>query len=328
MRTNLNEILITTILESIPKSIKPVAFLMDSLQLSRESVYRRIRGEIPFSIGEVAQLSLTLGFSLDEIMGGSRKGRAFFDLLSGKKAESPEAFQTMLQKYHEYIENYTAAEDGKSIMALNRLPPPLFAFFNYLFKFEYCKWLHQNEENCSKQLFSDVAVSDELFALQESIQFSFKKMNNLSLIFDPNVFSSITRDIQYFFQRKLIKCHELELLKEELYQLIDFFEEIAKTGTLEYGTKINIYLSPLYINANTCYVETNLSAESIFWVFPANPMFVSHAEVCATHKKWLLSLQRQAVLITLSNEILQSEFFDKQRRYVETHLGEAVSVIH
>jgi hypothetical protein len=328
MRTNLNEILIPTVLESIPTSIKPVAFLMDTLQLSRESVYRRIRGEIPFSIGEVAQLSLALGFSLDELMGGSRKGRAFFDLLSGKNAESPEAFLTMLQKYHDHIENYINVENGKIILALNRLPPTLFVFFNPLFKFIYCKWLHQNEENPSKQSFSDVVVPDELLAVQENIQFSFKKMKNISLIFDPNVFSCITRDIQYFFQRKLINCHELEILKEELYRLIDFFEEIAKTGALEYSSKINIYLSPLYINSNTCYADINGLSESIFWIFTTNPMYVSHSEVCATHKKWLLALQRQSVLITLSNEILQSEFFDKQRKYVEMHLGKTISALH
>ena len=328
MRTNLNEILITTVLESIPKSIKPVAFLMDTLELSRESVYRRIRGEIPFSIGEVAQLSLSLGFSLDELMGGSRKGRAFFDLLSGKSAESPEAFLTMLQKYHGHIENYINVENGKTIMALNRLTPTLFVFFEPLFKFIYSKWLHQNEESPSKQSFSDVVIPDELLAMQDNIQSSFKKMKNISLIFDPNVFSSITRDIQYFSQRKLINCYELEILREELHRMIDFFEDIAKTGSLEYSSKINIYLSPLYINSNTCYADMNGSSESIFWIFTANPMYVSHPEVCATHKKWLLALQRQSILITLSNEILQSEFFDKQRKYVETHLGETISVIH
>jgi hypothetical protein len=328
MKTDLNKILITTVLDNIPKSIKPVSYLMDALQLSRESVYRRIRGEIPFSIEETALLSIKLGFSADEILGGSKKGRAFFDLLSIKTAESSEAFLVMLRKYYEHIEGVINAEDGRSIMALNRLPPAFHVFFDNLFRFIYYKWLHQNDEITSKQHFLNVAIPPELALLQEKIQGGLRRISNISLIFDPNVFLSIIRDIQYFYQRKLVSSEELDLLKEDMFKLIDFYEEIAKTGMLDFSSKINIYLSPLYINANTCYMSLDQNtSESIFWILTVNPMFVNNPEVCTMHKKWLSSLQRQSILITLSNEILQTEFFDKQRKYIDKYLGESISVI-
>jgi hypothetical protein len=327
MKTDLNSILITTILENIPKNMKTVSFLMDALQLSRESVYRRIRGEISFSVEEVALLSTKLGFSIDEMLGKTKIGRAFFDLLSINTNESSEVFLNMLKRYHSHIEAVINSENGKIIMALNRLPPTFHVFFDNLFKFVYYKWLHQNDEISSKHPFSSVEIFPDLYSIQEKIQIALKTISNISLIFDPNVFLGMIRDIQYFYQRRLICSEELDVLKNEMFMLIDFYENIAKTGTID-NNRAYIYLSPLYINANTCYVNLDqYTSQSIFWIMTVNPMFVSNQDVCLIHKRWLSSLQRQSILITLSNEILQAEFFDKQRKYVEKYLNNPISVI-
>jgi hypothetical protein len=60
--------------------------------------------------------------------------------------------------------------------------------------------------------------------------------------------------------------------------------------------------------------------EAIFWIFSINPVNIFSPELCKLQKKWLLSLKRQSTLISQSNEILQNDFFDSQRAFLNNNL--------
>jgi hypothetical protein len=322
MEANLNDILVTNILNYIPKNIKAVAYLMDLLGLSRESVYRRMRGEIPFSIEEIVKLSIALNFSIDEIIGGNQKQeRVSFDLSSMESNDSPKAFLLMLEHFYNYIEGLVPLENREAIMAINRFHPTFLVCFNNLFKFSYYKWLHQDHEVSLKQYFSEIVIPPEINAVREHIRSDFQKLDNSALILDPNVFLSLIKDIQYYHQRKLINDEELLNLKIEISNLIDFYEKIAKIGVLNKKTKIYLYLSPLCITTNMGYVSYENTSQSFFWLFTINPMIVNNPEICAIQKRWLYSWKRQSICITQSNEIMQADFFDKQREYLDEIIG-------
>ena len=57
MTMNLNKIVLTKILDIMPENLKPVTLLMDVLDIGKESAYRRLRGEKPFSMEEIYKLS-------------------------------------------------------------------------------------------------------------------------------------------------------------------------------------------------------------------------------------------------------------------------------
>lgn len=313
---NLNETLVTNILKKIPSNIKPVSYLMELLELSRESIYRRLRGEIPFSIAEIAKLSLALDFSIDQIVGSKKKERMFFDLPSAPSTEPVMAFQLMLQKYKEHLDDLINGDCGESTMALNHFPPTLLVFFDSLFKFTYYKWLQKYNSISLKDNFSDIKIPEKVTLLQKEIRENLYKIEFATLIFDPNVFLSLIQDVSYFHKRKLINEEELKILKKEIYDFIDMSEMMAKTGLLGTKTRISLYLSSLYINANTGCVSCIHKNESLFWIFTVNPIIIRNTDLYLLQKSWLDSLKRQSTLITQSNEILQSEFFDKQRQYL------------
>jgi hypothetical protein len=320
MEKNLNQKLITIVLENIPKNVKPVYFLMKSLQLSRESAYRRLRGEIPFSVDEISLLSVTLGFSVDEVIRDIKKYRAFFNFIP-EVDESDQKFISMLTKSCENTTDMQKANVSESLIALNSLPPVFCVFFENIFNFTFFKWLHQDSIILSKQTFSEVTISQEMLNLQKKIQRNMENIKDNLLILDPNILRSLIRDIQYFYQRKLISLNELELLREEMFSLIDFLEKIAKTGFLSFNAKVQLYLSPLHINANTGYFHFDNTIESFFWIHPVNPITVYNPEICLIHKKMLNALKRQSTLISQSNEMLQTDFFDQQRKHVKQNLS-------
>jgi hypothetical protein len=319
VEANLNEVIVNTILRSIPQNIKPVNYLMDLLELSRESVYRRIRREIPFSMEEITKLSLTLGFSIDEIIEGSKTERKFFDLQI--LSDFSEAYIWLFKEYDNYLQNILNAKKSRVLMALNHIPPLFSTFFDNLSKFFYYKWLNENVEDMSNRSFADLHIPNESILLQEKITTSCKKINNVVMILSPHIFLSTIKDIQYFYRRKLLNNDELQLLKNDIFDLIDLGEKIAKSGSFNAGSHMDFYLSTLNIHSNSIYLHYDNVRETHFWIYSANPMIIRNSEICDMQKKWVYSLKKHSTLITESNEILQIEFFNRQREYVKELLN-------
>ena len=61
--------LISTMREVTPKEGNLANVLMDILCMSKEAIYRRLRGEVAFTFSEVAIIAGELGISLDKIIG-------------------------------------------------------------------------------------------------------------------------------------------------------------------------------------------------------------------------------------------------------------------
>jgi hypothetical protein len=312
--TDIIKDLIAVVLAYIPRNVKPVAYLTETLRLSRESAYRRIRGEIPFTVEEISKLSSLLGFSVDNAIMDKSAKRASFDFIANDMDFS--ALVSMLQNSADMIENIVSSQTSEVTIALNHLPLVLLVFNDSLFRFTCYKWFHQQDKPLSKDNFSTFVVPEEVTVLQKRIRHRMTEIKQSLLILDPVTFSSQIKDIYYYYQRKLINQGELTQLREDMSDLINRFERIAGTGFSGPKTRVSLYLSTLYVNTNSCYIHFDEVVKSVFWIFMINPMIIYNREFCNVQKKWLNSLKRQSMLITQSNEILQLEFFDKQREYL------------
>ena len=318
MDTELNKKLVTTILKNISENKKPVTYLVNSLNISRESAYRRIRGDIPFTVEELVTLATDLEFSIDILFEQEKQNRSFYDYMSVEK-NSSDFFAVMLKKFSELLEKLSYAKKLETIMAFNSFPPPFYVSFTNLFKFSYYKWLYQDNEISRNGSYSNLVLQDTAYVFQRKMRGNVFQGKNTILILDSNIFLNLIKEIQYFYNRKLLTNEELLLIKEDTLRMIDQFEESSQTGTFE-STKIQLYLSSLCVNSNTIYYNYDDKAEPLFWLFTINPVIIQNNGFVTMQMKWLNSLRRQSALITQSNEIMQAEFFFKQREYVETYL--------
>lgn len=67
MITNeLNTGLVNAVKEKLPSKENLANTLMDILYIGKEAIYRRLRGEVPFTLAEAAVISRKLGISLDK----------------------------------------------------------------------------------------------------------------------------------------------------------------------------------------------------------------------------------------------------------------------
>ena len=318
MDSELNKKLVTTILKHISENKKPINYLVNTLKISRESAYRRMRGDISFTLQELVLLTADLEFSIDSVFEQERQNRSFYDYTRNEK-NPYDFFVLMLKKYSELFEKLSFAKRLETIMAFNSFPPPFCASFSNLFKFVYYKWQYQNKEIARTESYSNLVMPDSVFVFQRKLKGSLIQGKNVTLILDVNIFLNLIKEIQYFYNRKLLTNEELALIKEDTIRLIEQYEEITRTGTLG-GTRIQLYLSSLCVNTNTIYYSFDDKIEPLFWLFTINPVIIQNVGFVSMQMKWLNSLKRQSALITQSNEIMQTKFFFKQREYINMYL--------
>jgi len=319
MESDLNKRLVENVLKHIPENKKPVIYLVNTLNISRESAYRRMRGDIPFTVEELITLATKLEFSIDDVYDQEKQNHAFFDYSRmGKGATN--FFLIMLKKYNELLEKISYSKKVEIMMAFNMLPPPFYSNFNNLFKFVYYKWLYQDTEINRNMLYSEIVLPDEIAILQKKLKKNILKNANVTFILDMGIFLNLIKEMQYFHQRKFITNDELLLLKEEMQHFIGFYEDMVQTGLHE-SAKIQLYLSTLCVNSNTVCYKYDDKVDPLFWIYTINPVVIQNAEFASMQLKWFNSLKRQSALITQSNEILQAEFFFQQREYIDKYLS-------
>jgi len=314
---NLRSIITSKILSNIPPRVKPIDYLMETLDISRESVYRRIRGDISFTLEEIAKLSIELGFSIDELIMKDMPSRVFFNLHTTASQNPSDIFISIYQRYFSNTFDLSYVKDAESIMVLNHIPPEFIIFFNNLYKFLYYRWMHQHQEASLKYCYSDITMPDELVSLQHKAVDNLKLIKNNTLIVDSNVFLNLIREIQYYYKRRLINETEFLALKNDLIGLVNKMEGIAQTGYYNHNAKFNFYLSSLNIDSSSRFMKFDEQMRSMFFVNSIEPVVVMNPNLCTMHKKWLDSMRKYATLITQSNEILQVKYFNKQRNYIE-----------
>ena len=314
---NLRSTIAAKILSKIPPQVKPIDYLMRSLDISRESVYRRIRGDISFTLEEMVILSIDLGFSIDELTLKDMHSRMFFDVHVSHDQNPSDIYVSMIEQYFQSIFDAPHEKEIETIMITNHVPCRFIVFFNHLLKFTYYRWMHQHLESSLKYCYSDVVMPEKLIYLQQKIIHNFKKFRNNTLILDSNFFQNLILEIQYYYKRKLINDNELALIKEDLLRLINMIESIAQNGYFDYESKYDFYLSSLHVESTSQIIRYDNQMKLRFHINSTEPITITNVNLCIMHKKWLDSMRKYSTLISQSNEILQAKYFFKQRSLIE-----------
>ncbi len=290
---------------------------MEVLGLGKDSVYRRLKGEVSFSLQEIQKLSKILDFSLDEIIGENNKSKVLFEKNNALSLSPKDILISEMELYLSILKKLYAAKYGEMITSLNRL---LFVFSigsEHLFKFFYCKRIHQMDGITSNQPFKDVIIPEDVKALYIKINYYFHLGDNYTFILDKDIYLNTIREIQYYYKRELISREELNQIKDDFHAYIDYVIKLAQSGANELGGKHTFYISTLNIEANNAYLKYDYTEQSIHWINSIDMVITNDHNTCIMDKKWLDSLKKYSILITKSNEMLQNNFFNQQRRYLD-----------
>ncbi len=320
MNKELHNNLIKTLNEKIPEKGKLSSKLADILFLRKEAVYRRLKGEVPFSFDEIAIIAKQMNICLDCIvMAGSSKKKPF----QMKLVDYNNPTETDYSILQEYIDAIRVARNGNYSeygAAVNTIPLHFIVKYKYLYKMYLLKWMYQfGSPDCAKT-YSEIKTPEKLNEITEQYLTEIEYIECTYFVWDKFVFFYFINDIKYFVSLRLISQEELKLIKKELLILIDDLERLATTGKFSSGNALHFYLSRLNFDTTYTYIQTSEYNMTLIESYVLTEVVSFDDEVLLKMKTWIQSLKRSSTLISESGEIQRMLFFDKQREYVNEHL--------
>jgi hypothetical protein len=165
-----------------------------------------------------------------------------------------------------------------------------------------------------------MAIPPEIIAVRQQLKVRSDTLSNVNFILDRDLFLSIVKEIQYYYNRRLLSDEDIRDLREELLKLLYYIERLLQRGRNENGYEYNFYISSLDVDANTTYASFGENYASKFWMYSLNAVIIKNQEICKMHKKWIESMKKSSILVTQSNEMLQEEFVKRQ----EDHINELI----
>ncbi len=317
---SINERIVRAIKQSLSENDTISNVLMDLLSLSKESVYRRLRNEIPFTLDELVKITNRFGISIDDII-DSGSITTKWATLNVDKFYQPENYMKQYQsRLSEHLKLFLEMQSAKkaSIRCAYNIVPYIFLLsYRKLTLFWHYRWNFLMKGANPNFLFSNMIVPDEIIELEEQTIKEVRKIPT-TFIFDKNVIANIVNDIHYFIAQQLISQSEQQQLKQELLDLIAEIELVTETGCFKNGADTTIYLSKTSIESCYHYMECdnrNFSFQRIFYI---ERLELNNAKFCKMQKEWIDLLKRLSILLTQSGDKQRFDFFDTQRKLVKT----------
>ena len=316
MITNeLNTGLVNAVKEKLPSKDNLANALMDILYIGKEAIYRRLRGEVPFTLTEAAVISRKLGISLDKMIGVSFRDNAVFDMNIVSSDKPFEAYYSILEKQVDLFRSVKEDETSEIGTSSNIIPQTLSLKYNMLSKFRLFKWMYQNE-NIKCKHFEEMEIPQKMVEKQKEYSDLVSHIHSVDYIWDNMIFSHLVNDIQYFCSIHLITDDDKDLLKEELFLLIDEMEELSARGKSKAGNDVKIYISNINFEATYSYLDTSSTQLSLIRIYSINSITTQDQEMFRGLKEWIQSLKKFSTLISESGEMQRIQFFKQQREIV------------
>lgn len=317
MTNELNIGLIEAIKEKLPPKVNLANLLMDTLYIGKEAIYRRLRGEVPFTLEEAALISRKIGVSLDKIVGVSFSANAVFDLNVVDYEDPFNDYSTILSKYVRIFRTIKDDPTSKLGTSSNIIPQTLSLKYDLLSKFRLYKWMYQNKHiRCDK--FEELELPGKLLEVQKEFVSLTRHIHTTDYIWDNMIFHDLINDIKYFSDINLISDEDIRRIKEELLSLMDELEQLATKGKSDEGNCVRIYISRINFEATYSYVETSSMQLSLIRVYSINSITTRDSEMFQSLKDWIQSLKKFSTLISESGEMQRIQFFSQQREIINT----------
>ncbi|MCD7971848.1 MAG: hypothetical protein LUG18_04155 [Candidatus Azobacteroides sp.] len=309
----------THLLQKIPNRTDLINILMDILGVEKETVYRRLREEVPFSFEEAALISKELKISLDLLLGiETEKQRPFrlqladFEYPNEIEYEIWENFNSHLSELAE-TNSFTTAEAWTSI------PFPFCYNYYYLTKFYIFKWAFQVHNHNPIKRFDEIQVDERLYKIAKEYYTIYKKASVSEYIVSNAIFKDVIKDVKLFYDLNRISKEELNLIIKDMEGCIDFLEQIVMRGGYKTNEKeIRVYVSNLSIDTNYALIQGGNQYITLLRTFILNSAVNTDKVTFDYMKQCFTSLKRLSTYISMSGEKERIKYFNNERKHIQS----------
>ena len=316
-RDDIHRNLLNAIEKKIPDKSALVETLMETLYLEKGAVYRRLRGEVPFTFFEIVQVAEKLDISLNSLIYAEsvRKNRfelAFIEYTAMNETEYKRWEDLLLYVGLAKNDPHSELADSSNI-----LPICVYTGFDALAKYHLFKYQYLLHGTKDRITYSDLVVPERLHKIFRSYFEESKHFANTTFILDYMIFRYLVTDLRFFSDIRLMTSDDIQRIKNDLFAFLDYIEEIAANGCYkETENHVSIYISDVSIDSTYICTKINNIYVSVVRTFILNSVESFDESSYRKIQAWIQSQKKSATLITQSGTAYRAEFLEKQRKII------------
>jgi hypothetical protein len=296
----------------LPKNISFADELAELLNISRDSAYRRIRGETVLSLEEVKRLYDRFGISLDIILSQSSEMVTFHRRVVDHTHYTVESWLKSLLKNLDALGSF---EDHEMIFSAKDIP--VFHYFRIprLSSFKLFFWMktlisYPMYENTR---FSPTAVPNELLALAEKVWAKYSSLHTVEIWNEEALYDTL-KQIEYYHECGFFKNKEEALaLCDALIDLLDKIREEATIGKKSEGGKFGMFNNEILIADNTVFARMGSKRSVYVNQNTLNLLLTFQEPFCSQTEHYLQNLMKKSNQISVTGERERNRFFNSMK---------------
>ena len=311
--------------ECIPPHLSLVEELCDLLNLSHDSVYRRIRGEKPISLAELKIICEKYHISLDQLLQLENES-VLFDApgLNVMPAEFSDYLNAVLNQF-KYFNSFTTRDMHylcKDSTIWNFYLFPELAAFKTFF---WSKTIN-NQAALSNKMFSfEEFPYHDCFLLGQQVLKEYNQIPSVELWNLESMHSTLNQIAYYRDAGNFKSKHDLALVINAFVNMVDHLQLQAERGVkfmpgdteLSYRASIQFFINELILGNNTMVInldgkKISMVTYSVFhYLFTKDPRFST--KVMASFD----TLLNRSTLVSKTGEKDRNRFFNNIREKIK-----------
>lgn len=288
----------------MPANLSFVDELSELLSVSRDSAYRRIRGETVLSLDEAKKLCERFGVSIDSFFSPSANLIPFMD-------RSPSANYTLeqwLTSMHKNVEMLTE-------MTYAAKDIPVFHYIRHpgLSEFKMYFWQKTIVENPSfKQLkFEPGVINKEMVQLGVRIWNRYERIPSNEIWAEESINNTL-KQIEFYHECGFFADSTYALkVCDHLLELIADTEVQAANGRKGEGEIFRIYQNEILMSDNTIFARAGEKRIAFLNYNTLSLLTTQHEYFCTKTEAYLSNLIKHSTLISATAEKERIKFFSK-----------------
>lgn len=294
----------------LPQHVSFADELAEVLNISRDSAYRRIRGETVLSLDEVNQICKKFSVSVDTILSPSSQMVSFHNRFV---TEDDFTFKKWLESIEGNLDKILSFPEHEMIISAKDVP--IFYYFNtpQLAAFKMFFWMKSVlcYQDYQDKTFDVGLVPKSLLALGERIHDKFTSTSRTELWSEDTIHASL-RQIEFYHECSFFSTPaQVGCLCDELLQVMRRVRDWAAHGKNDIGGKpFNLFKNEILIADNTFLFKMKDRREIFINHNTLNILTTRQQSFCLQTEHYLQNLLNKATKISGTGERERVRFFN------------------
>lgn len=314
--SNIQSIFLEQVRKRLPENISFADELGELLHISRDSAYRRIRGETVLSLEEARALYHKFGISIDELFAGTSDMVTFHRRVVSHTDYTLEQWQNSILKNLEYLSGFAEKQ-----LIFSAKDIPVFHYFRMreLSAFKHFFWMKTliGYPDYERKNYSPEAVPISLLYTAEKVWKKYSSLPSTEIWNEEAIYDTL-KQIEFYYECSFFQDpSEAGLLCDQLIELLEAVKTEAADGVKVTGGSFHLYKNEILIADNSVFARMGDKRCVYVNQNTLNLLLTLQEPFCEQTEKYLDNLIKKSTLISKTAERERSQFFNNMKKRIE-----------